>query len=148
VLGRHFTNYIPQLEAKRANTVFNLVISEGQQISNEIMKTVDNKGKTAYFLINFTPIRSESGDIKGVFGIMRNITEMHLMEKKLRENTRRLEEKIKEQLSQAEELRHIQTINDDIINNVPIGIFSMDPTGIMLTKTRAEAFMGHLPRNR
>ncbi len=144
VLGRHFTNYIPQLEAKRANTVFNLVVSEGQQISNEIMKTVDNKGKTAYFLINFTPIRSEGGEIKGVFGIMRNITEMHLMEKKLKENTRRLEEKIKEQLSQAEELRHIQTINDDIINNVPIGIFSMDPTGIMLNENPAlKRFMGH-----
>lgn len=146
-LGKHFASYIPQLEVKRANTVFNMVVNEGTEITNEIMKTIDRNGKTAYFMINFSPIRDSAGKINGVFGIMRNITDRHLMEKKLRENTRRLEEKVKEQLSQAEELKQIQAINEDIINNVPIGIFSMDPTGIMLSENPAlKRFMGH-PQN-
>ncbi|HPJ38516.1 MAG TPA: PAS domain S-box protein [Spirochaetota bacterium] len=146
LIGKHFTTYLPQLEVERANAVFNAVLKDGQHIKNEIMKTIDKDEKTAYYLINFSPIRGEDGNTKGLFGIMRNITEMHLMEKRLRDNTRRLEEKVKEQLNQSEELKQVQAVNDEIINNVPIGIFSMDPTGIMLSENPAlKRFMGHRP---
>lgn len=146
LIGKHFTSYLPQLEVERANAVFNAVLKDGQHIKNEIMKTIDKDEKTAYYLINFSPIHGEDGSAKGLFGIMRNITEMHLMEKRLRDNTRRLEEKVKEQLNQSEELKQVQAVNDEIINNVPIGIFSMDPTGIMLSENPAlKRFMGHRP---
>lgn len=136
-IGMHFSLYLPAIELDRATTVFNQILFEGKSIHNEKMKTFDKDGNPVYLMANLAPIRDDEGNITGLFGILRNITEMHLMEKKLKESSRRLEEKIKEQLRQAEELKRLSTLNDEIINNSPIGIFTIDPTGIILTENPA-----------
>ncbi len=136
-IGMHYSVYLPAIEIDRATTVFNQILKEGEEIQNEKMKTFDQEGNVVYLMANLSPIHSSDGTITGLFGILRNITEMHLMEKKLKENTRRLEEKVKEQLRQAEELKRVTSLNDEIINNSPIGIFTIDPTGIIMTENPA-----------
>ncbi|HDP81161.1 MAG TPA: PAS domain S-box protein [Spirochaetes bacterium] len=136
-LGMHYSLSIPAIELDRASTIFEAVIKGEKEIRNERFKTLDKFGNEIYLSANLSPIRSGSGTPLGLIGILRNVTDMHLMEKKLRENSRRLEEKIKEQISQAEELRQLTALNEDIIANAPIGIFTMDPTGIILSENPA-----------
>jgi len=145
-IGMHYSKYIPALELERAKVVFAAVLNEGKELRNERMKSMDTQNRTVYFIANFSPIRSCDGDIIGLHGILRNITDLHDTEKKLRENTRRLEEKIREQVQQAEELRRMTVINEEMVNNAPIAIAMMDPAGIMLSENAAlKQIMGHKP---
>ncbi len=145
-LGRHYLDYLPQVEHERAQAVFNAVLREGASVNNEKMKTLDKDGTPLYFISNIGPIRNSEGAVIGLLAVMRNITQMHYMEKMLRENSKRLEEKVQEQIEQAEELRRIKALNEEIINSAPIGIFMMDPVGIMLSENPAlKRIMGHPP---
>ncbi len=136
-LGMHYTVILPAIEIERATQVFDAIMRGEQNIINEKFKTVDKSGNTVYVIANFSTISDEKGVITGLMCILRNITDMHLMEKKLKINSRRLEEKIKEQIEQAEELRKVKALNDEIIQTAPIGIMSLDPTGIVLSENPA-----------
>lgn len=145
-VGMHYAKYIAEAELDRARTVFEAVLKEGKVFHNEKIKTSDRDGNTIYFLANFSPIRFEEGKIIGLIAILREITEMHVMEKKLKENTRSLKEKMKEQHHQSEEMKRLKTLNDEIIDKAPIGIFTMDPNGTMLSDNPAlKEIMGHKP---
>ncbi|HOO72576.1 MAG TPA: PAS domain-containing protein [Spirochaetota bacterium] len=137
--GEHYSKFIPEIERDRAVHVFRSVINDGTVIENEIMKTLDEDGNTVYFLITFSPLRSSGGVIHGLVGIMKNITERHLMERRLKENTRILEEKVKEHLVQSDEIKGLRDLNEEFIKNAPIGIFMMDRSGIMLSENPALA---------
>ncbi len=130
--GEHYQNYIPIDKKDRAKDVFSAVIDKGAVFENEVMKTFDENGNVLYFSSSFSPIRAESGEIIGLIGIMKNITQQYLAQKKLKENSRILEAKVKEQIFQAEELKNLRDLNEEIIRNVPIGILMMDPSGIMI----------------
>ncbi|HPA71300.1 MAG TPA: PAS domain-containing protein, partial [Spirochaetota bacterium] len=93
-LGRHYLDYLPQVEHERAQAVFNAVLREGASVNNEKMKTLDKDGTPLYFISNIGPIRNSEGAVIGLLAVMRNITQMHYMEKMLRENSKRLEEKV------------------------------------------------------
>lgn len=136
-LGQHYTVTVPAIQIERATQVFDAIMRGERNLTNEKFKTVDKNGNTVYVIANFTPISDDSGKIIGLMCILRNITEMHLMDKKLKINSRRLEEKIREQIEQAEELRKLKALNEEIINTAPIGIMSLDPTGIVLSENPA-----------
>ncbi len=145
-LGGHYLKNIPSIEHERAAFVFNEVIKKGTTFENEIMKSFNEEGKTVYFTASFSPIKSPEGEIVGLIGIMKNITEKHLAEKKSKEYSRMLEAKVKEQLAQSQEIRGLRDFNEDIINHAPIGIFVMDPSGIILSENPAlKQIMGHSP---
>jgi len=144
-LGDHFSLYLPDFERERATYVFDTVIENGTVFENELMKTYDENGTVYYFIISFSPIRS-GDEIIGLIGIMKNITDRLIAEKKLRANTQLMEEKVKEQIRQSDELSNLRDFNLEIINNAPIGIFMMDPTGIMLSENDAlKKIMGRTP---
>ncbi len=145
-MGGHYSKNIPAIEKERAAFVFNEVVYKGRTIENEIMKTYNEKGKKIYLTASFSPIKSDTDEIIGLIGIMKNITEKHLAEKKAKEYSHILETKVKEQLTQAQELKGLRDFNEDIINHAPVGIFVMDPSGIILSVNPAlEYIMGHSP---
>ena len=80
-MGGHYSKNIPAIEKDRAAFVFNEVINKGKTIENEVMKTYNEKGQKIYLAASFSPIKSDSGEIIGLVGIMKNITEKHLAEK-------------------------------------------------------------------
>jgi len=140
----HYSKNIPHIEKERASYVFDSIIKEGLVIENELMKTVDESGHSIYFIATFSPIQKDGDAVLGLVGIMRNITERYHAEKKLKENSKILEDKVKEQLRQSEELKGLKDLNDDILMNAPIGVFMMDPSGIMLSENPAlKEIMGH-----
>lgn len=140
----HYMENIPDIERDRATVVFNDVIQKGKIIENELMKTYDEQGNPIYFIASFSPLRDESNVIQGLLGIMKNNTERHLIRKKLKANTRALEEKIRELVTKQEELKGLRELSEDIIFNAPLGIFMMDPLGIMLSENPAlKKIMAH-----
>ncbi|OHD66484.1 MAG: hypothetical protein A2176_03845 [Spirochaetes bacterium RBG_13_51_14] len=143
-MGGHYLKNIPALEQERAALVFDEVINKGKIFENEVIKTYNEQGQKVYLASSFSPIKSEEGEIIGLVGIMKNITEKHLAEKKATEYSRILEIKVKEQLTQAQELKGLRDFNEDIISHAPIGIFVMDPSGIILSENPAlKQIMGH-----
>lgn len=144
VVKGHYMENIPDIERERAAVVFTDVIQKGKVIENELMKTYDDQGNAIYFIASFSPLRDESNEIQGLLGIMKNNTERHLIRKKLKANTRALEEKIRELVNKQEELKGLRELSEDIIFNAPLGIFMMDPLGIMLSENPAlKRIMAH-----
>jgi len=145
-MGRHYVNYLPMVEKERGASVFDSVIQEGFGIKEELMKTYDEKGMPLYFIISLSPIRDNNGRIMGLVGIMKNITERYLMEKRLKESSKNLEERIKEYIRQSEELKGLRDLNEEIINSAPIGIFILDPSGVVLSENPSlKTIMGRKP---
>lgn len=132
-LGRVYTDYLHEIEIERGNMVVDSVLKNGQIFDNELLKIYEN-GKPYYFVTNFSPIYEKNGEISGLIAIMRNYTEQYQIQRKLKENSRILEEKVKEQIKQAEELRNLRDLNEEIINNAPIGMFMVDPSGIVINE--------------
>jgi len=140
----HYTDNIPDIEKERAANVFKDVVFMGKAIDNELMKSFDENGVPIYFIASFSPLRNSDGEIMGLLGIMKHNTERHLIRKKLKANTKILEGKIKELVAQQEELKSLRDLSEDIIFNAPMGIFIMDPSGIMLSENPAlKKIMGH-----
>jgi PAS domain S-box-containing protein len=130
-IGKLYTEYLHEIELERGNMVLDSVLKDGQIFDNELLRIYED-GKPIYFVTNFSPIRAGNEEIVGLLAIMRNYTEQHQTQKKLKENTKILEEKVKEQIKQAEELRNLRDLNEEIINNAPIGLFIVDPSGIVI----------------
>ncbi len=140
----HYSKSLPSIEHDRAAFVFDEIINKGKSFENEMIKTYNQKGEKVYLTASLSPIKSVAGDIIGLVGIMKNITEKHLAEKKAKEYSRILEIKVKEQLKQQQELKNLRDFNEDIINHAPIGIFVMDPSGIVLSENPAlKQIMSH-----
>jgi len=145
-MGKHYSRSIPSIEHERAAFVFNEVIHKGKSLNNEMIKMYNEKKQKVYMAMSLSPIKDEGGEIAGLVGIMKNITDKHLAEKKAKEYSRILEIKVKEQLAQAQELKGLRDFNEDIISHAPIGIFVMDPSGIVLSENPAlKQIMGHSP---
>jgi two-component system, cell cycle sensor histidine kinase and response regulator CckA len=144
--GKFYRNYIPENELERTDYIFSSVLKEGKSYKNEIMKAIISSGDPKYFSISFSPIKKDNEEIAGLIGIMKNITERFLTQKQLKESKKVLEEKAVEQIKQSEEIKELRDLNDEIINNAPIGIFMMDLSGIMLSENAAlRQMMGREP---
>ncbi len=144
--GKFYRNYIPENDLERTDYIFTSVINEGKIYKNEVIKTITSSGDPIYFSISFSPIKKESKEIAGLVGIMKNITESFLTQKQLQESKKILEEKAVEQIKQSEEIKELRDLNDEIINNAPIGIFMMDLSGVMLSENAAlRHMMGREP---
>lgn len=139
--SKFYRNYIPENDLERTDYIFSSVLKEGKIYKNEIMKTITGSGDPVYFSISFSPIKDDKSEIAGLVGIMKNITESFLTQKQLKENKKILEEKAVEHIKQSEEIKELRDLNEEIINNAPIGIFMMDPSGVMLSENTALRYM-------
>lgn len=131
--GRNYREYLHEIELERGNFVVDSVLNKGQVFRNELLKIYESD-RPYYFVTNFSPIKGKNGDIVALIGVMRNYTEQYQIQKKLKENTIILEQKVQEQIKQAEELKNLRDLNEDIINNAPVGMFMVDPSGIVINE--------------
>ncbi len=131
--GKPYRDYLHEIEKERGDLVVDSVLNNGHVFENELLKIYEN-GTPYYFVTTFSPIKSKTGKIYGLIGVMRNYTEQRLIQRKLKDNTRILEEKVKEQIKQAEELKNLRDLNEEIINNAPVGIILADPSGIAISE--------------
>lgn len=133
-IGDSYIKYISEERAERANEIFETILNEGTDIVDELIMLHDVDDNPLYFSASFSPIRSNKDEVVGIFGIMKNVTSRHIMEKKLKENAETLEEKVKLQIKQSEELSSVKSLNEEIIIDAPMGFFMLDPSGIMLSE--------------
>ncbi len=137
MLGYHYLNYLPEHEKERAAHVITTVLKEGKVFKNEIMKTHNSEGEVIYLSASFSPIKSEDGEISGLIGIMKNVTDSYKSQKQLYEHAKILEERAVEHIKHEEEIKELRDLNYELISNAPIGIFMMDPSGVMLSENDA-----------
>jgi len=131
--GKNYREYLREIELERGTFVVDSVLNKGQVFRNELLKIFENE-KPFYFVTNFSPIKAKNGDIIALIGVMRNYTEQYQIQKKLKENTIILEQKVQEQIKQAEELKNLRDLNEDIINNAPVGMIMVDSSGIVINE--------------
>jgi PAS domain S-box-containing protein len=131
--GKSYKEYLPEVDPERSRFVEEAIFRRGQIFRNELLKVIED-GNIVYFTTNYSPIRSKSGEIVAATGIMRNYTEQYQIQKKLKANTIILEQKVQEQIKQAEELKNLRDLNEEIINNAPVGMFMVDPSGIVISE--------------
>ncbi len=142
--GENYTRYIKDLDKEKSQIIFNSVINDGKSFENEMMGIVDGVGKKQYFSASFSPIKNAHNKITGLLASFKNITMLYLAEKKLKEKSNILEEKVMEQIRVHEELQVLHDFNTEIIKNAPIGIFMIDTSGIQLSENpKLKEIMGH-----
>jgi PAS domain S-box-containing protein len=131
------TEIIPSARIEKVLSVVNDIIKNEKIYENELIESKTESGEIVYFVGTFSPLKSGSGKIIGVCGVLKNRTESELIKKKLTENTKSLEKKVKELIIQQEELDSLRSLNNDIIKNSPLGIVIIDPSGILLSQNLA-----------
>ena len=124
---------IPSSEAigKRAFELFPHLIEQDidqlleHALAGEIATSIDTpyyipqKGKSGWMVGTYGPFRNASGDIIGVIGIVRDITERKLVENELRESRGELEQRVRERTEELEAKnvemeRFIYTVSHDL----------------------------------
>ena len=137
------TEMVPGVKIERILSVVSDIIKNKKIYENELIESKSESGEVIYFVGTFSPLISNSGRVKGVCGVLKNRTENELIKKKLSENAKSLEKKVKELVLQQEELNSLRDLNNDIIKNSPLGIIIIDPTGILLSENLAfESILG------
>ncbi len=129
--GKLFTDYLPVSEKKKIDDAVKSVLDDGEIVKNEEFVLSDEHHNIVYFLVNCSPARSGDGEIIGILGIFRDITEKYLSVQKLRIANKKLEEKLNESHRHSEYLKQISSVNDEIISMAPIGIFVMESAGTL-----------------
>ncbi len=143
-LGDHYSKYITGIDIDRAEYVFDSVINKGLSFQNEILRFSTRKVEKRVYSLSISPITGDQNKISGLLGMMKDVTLRYLAEKKLKENTSILEKKVKEQLQQQDELRALHAFSEDIVRNAPVGIFMLDPSGVMIQENpKLKEIMGH-----
>ncbi len=137
IKGTHYTNYFTKSRKDAATKYFAEAIKEGKEIRNLETTLKDSAGKKIYLLANLTPVRSINGQIVGLLAIFRDITEKVTLTEKLKDNINKLEEKIKDEHDKDKNLKKALSLNEEIINIAPVGIFMTDSSGIMLSQNPA-----------
>jgi len=133
IAGKNYRAYFHEIEPERGDFVVQSVLKTGQIVRNEVFRIYENN-RPYYFVTNLSPIIAKNGEIVAVIGVMRNYTEQYQTQKKLEENSIILEQKVQEQIKQAEELKNLRDLNEEIINNAPVGMFMVDPSGIVINE--------------
>lgn len=131
--GKNYRTYLREIDPERGDYVVSAVLEQGVTFRNELLRIFED-GKPHYFVTNFSPIVAKNGETVAAIGVMRSYTDQYQTQKKLRENSLILEQKVQEQIKQAEELKNLRDLNEEIINNAPIGMFMVDPSGIVINE--------------
>lgn len=85
MIGKHDTEIFPADTAKIYKEEENLVFSTGEALLNKIDPYYDTMGEVGYVMTNKWPLRDANGNVTGIFGISRDITERLKMEEELKQ---------------------------------------------------------------
>lgn len=148
IKGSHYLNYFTKNLRQEAIKYFASVLKEGKEIKNVETTLKDAEGNLIYLLANLTPVKAIDGKTVGLLAIFRDISEKVILMEKLRDNLARLEEKIKDGHDKDKDLKRALTLNEEIINTAPVGVFMTDSSGIMLSENPALKKIMKTPENR
>ncbi|NQT73779.1 MAG: PAS domain S-box protein [Chloroflexi bacterium] len=117
LIGRHFSETMPNDDIDSASDAFNKILN-GNEVSNLCIGQMDKKGLIIPVEINATPVIDEiSGEIIGLQGVMRDITERKQAEYELLEHKERLNSVLQNSPDFVTEIDHnciIQYMNRNV----------------------------------
>ena len=88
--GSHVSEVFDEAETIESRAADRRVLESGERVVNEVVRTIDGEERT--FLSEKFPYRDADGEIIGVMGISRDITDRKERERELRRQNERLEE--------------------------------------------------------
>jgi len=126
VLGKDDTFLLSPERARRARETDRSVVSLGQPMTYEETIDVDKAQRT--YLTTKTPLLNDRGELEGIFGVSRDITDFKTIQKNLVDGDTRLRTSLGLTEKLNRDLRHKIEELDTIFNTAPVGIaVSHDP---------------------
>ncbi len=89
VLGRHAPDLFPHLRSPEIVAIFNQVLAGETITVEDVSYSVPQTGFSGWVSSQYTPHKDAKGEIIGVIGLVRDVTERKLAEESLRENERK-----------------------------------------------------------
>jgi len=90
VVGKTDFDFFPQDLAEQYYASEQAVIRSGQPLFNKVERTIDRSGTTIWVMTFKAPLRDRAGNIVGIAGVSRDITQLRLAERALQESEERL----------------------------------------------------------
>jgi len=106
------------------------VMQSGQPLVNREERTIDPEGKTRWLLTTKVPLRDDHGNIIGLAGINRDVTERKRMQEELERYSKHLEELVQER---TRSLSQSETRYRTLVENIPQKIFSKDRNSVYVS---------------
>jgi len=131
-VGRTDFDFYSEEFARQAFEDEQEIIRTGKPIVNKVEKVVGKDGKVRWVTATKVPIKDELGRVTGIVGISRDITEIKLMEDRLKEYSERLERMVEEKtraLLEAERLAAIGEVVSMVVHDL------RSPLQVILYKT-------------
>jgi len=82
MIGKNDYNFLSREDAEKLTKIKRHVMESGTAYSDEI-PLVDARGETNYFAGSYVPKRNEAGEIEGIIGYFRNVTEAKLANERI-----------------------------------------------------------------
>jgi PAS domain S-box-containing protein len=128
IVGKTDFDIFPQELASSYYADEQAMIQSGQPLLNREERTIDPEGKTRWLLTTKVPLRNDQGNVTGVVGINRDITERKRMEDELRQYSTKLEQLVTQRTNKLAEserkYRHL-------IETAQEGLFTYDTNGVV-----------------
>jgi PAS domain S-box-containing protein len=106
------------------------VMRSGQSLVNREERTIDPEGKTRWLLTTKVPLRDDHGNVIGIAGINRDITERKRMQEELERYSKHLEELVQER---TKKLSQSETRYRTLVENIPQKIFTKDRNSVYVS---------------
>lgn len=115
VIGHSFNEFLPADEAVVATAAVRRVLETGELIHDQVVKHETKDGTCIWLSITLAPIRNKNGEVMGLAGVSRNVTNRRLAEEALQrahdnleraveQRTRKLKQEIAERMRAEEAL--------------------------------------------
>ena len=115
------------------------IIRTGIPIIDKIEKETYEDGSFKYVTTSKMPLKDESGNIIGTFGVSKDITDIRLLEDKAKQQAEDLRKINEEQLKLQESLMLEKKMFEALMNHLPDRITYKDPTGAYTRVNKAKA---------
>ncbi len=106
VLGKKFSDFMPEEEALRVTPIFKRIVSEKSHIEDFECWCLTKEGKRGCLLISGVPVVNEKGELSGYRGVTKDITAQKMMQTYLRES----EEKYRMVIEQSADCIYVMEI--------------------------------------
>ncbi|MBN1313459.1 MAG: PAS domain S-box protein [Anaerolineae bacterium] len=121
-IGKTDFDYYPRKFAERFQADDQQVIRSGKPLINHEEPNIDAKGNKRWVLTTKVPLRDGQGEIVGLVGIGRDITERKQVEEELERHQEHLEELVEQRTAELkaanEQLLVLSHVKDEFVSNV------------------------------
>lgn len=137
IVGKHARDFFPPEEAARFDAEEQALILAGQSLLNQEESYLDPHGQQHWGLISKIPFRDTTGQVVGVVGVLRDITDLKRAETVLRQAYRASKQQVSEQKLELSQVYNRLLHQANLLENVSEAIVSFDTNGLVQSWNRA-----------